>query len=123
MRINIRQKDIEITSALQVYIETKLIKPLQRLLGKSLPQELPLLDIECARTTTHHRKGKVFYAEANLSIGKNRLRAEAQEDDMRKAIDILESELQREIKKFKERNRTRAKQDGRRVKETLKTIQ
>lgn len=123
MRVTIRQKDIEVTPALRVYIDTKLIKPVERLLGKSSAQESSILEIECARATAHHRKGNVFYAEANLSLGKNRLRAEAEEDDMRKAIDVLESELQREIKKFKERNRALARRKETRVKDTLKNIQ
>ena len=53
------------------------------------------------RITRHHRHGKVFRAEANLTAGSQNLYADAVGEDLHEAIDLLEEELRREIKKFK----------------------
>ena len=118
MRVTIRQKNLEITDALRVYIETKIIKTVRQLLG-SAADDLPILDLEFMRTTEHHRKGKVYHAEANLSLGKTRLRAEVDDEDMRSACDLLEEELRREITTFKNKRRTLAKRGGRKIKKEI----
>ncbi len=72
------------------------------------------LDIEVEKTTDHHKKGKIFRAEANLSVGKKLLRAEALGETLNEAIDLLEQELGIEIKKFKDK-RTSLERKGARV--------
>src|SRR3989338_2144353 len=119
MRVTIRQKNIEITDALRVYIETKIIKSVEKLLGKAA-DGLPILDLEFTRNTQHHRKGKVYHAEANLLLGKTRLRAEVDDEDMRAACDLLEEELRREIITFKNKRRTLAKRGARRIKNQMR---
>ena len=103
MRIAIRAKNLEITPALRAYIEAKIIAPVKRLLRGASFSELLLLDIEISRTTRHHRKGRVYYAEAMLTIGKTVLRAEVDDEDVRAACDLLQEELAQEIRRFKGR--------------------
>jgi ribosomal subunit interface protein len=118
MRIAIRQKNIEVTPALRVYIEAKLIRPVEKLL-QGVTKELSLMDLELERTTAHHRKGKVYRAEANISLGKSLLRAEAEDEDIRAACDLLEEELKREITHFKSK---RSAQEFRRAREAKKRL-
>lgn len=120
MRVIIRHKDIEITPALQNYIELKIINPARRFLEGGTYQELPILHLEFSRFTRHHRKGKVYYAEANLSLGKTVLRAEVEDEDIRACCDLLEEELKREINGFKNRRAALEKRRARSAKETLK---
>lgn len=131
MRITIRSKNLVITPALRIYIEQKILKPVGKLLGargNSPPAEgglrgisdLPILDLEFSRTTRHHRKGRIYYAEANLSVGKRRLRASAEAEDIRSACDLLEEELERGIKRFKGRAVALERRGARRAKKDLR---
>ncbi len=120
MRVTIRQKNLKITPALTKYIEQKILKPIRRLLKESSTQDLPILDLEFARTTRHHRKGKVYHAEANLMFGKKMLRAEADEEDIRVACDFLKEELEREIRSFKGKRLAQDRREGRGIKKEFR---
>ncbi len=58
--------------------------------------------VEIARTTRHHKSGNIFYAEANLHLPKQILRAEHSDWNIRVAIDKVKDKLKQEIKKYKE---------------------
>lgn len=119
MRVTIRKKNLDITPALGSYIEQKLLKPLKRSLRGIIASELPILDLEVGRSTRHHHKGKVYRVAANLTIGKKLLRAEAEDEDIRAACDLLEEELGREILKFKGSSRARTRRAARAAKKDL----
>lgn len=102
MRLHIKATNLDITPPLRVYIETKLGR-LGKLLQKMEKNQEFLLRVEVARGNRHHKKGNVYYAEANLDIGKKALRAESENWDARLAINEVYRELEREIKKFKGR--------------------
>ncbi len=97
MRVNIRQKNIEVTPALREYIEEKIIRAAEKFLQGQASTDLPMLDIDVERTTAHHRKGEVYKVGVNLSIGGKFFRAEAHDVDARTACDLVENELQREM--------------------------
>ena len=79
----------------------KLTPPLEVLkIIKDWPMEIK---VEVSRPSKHHAKGYVFYAEANLKIGRTLLRAEAYHIDIRSAIVDVRNELKIQIKKFKEK--------------------
>ncbi len=120
MRVTIRQNNLEVTPALGVYIEAKLLKPLRRLLKSHPSQELPILDLEFGRTTRHHLKGKVYHAEATLSLDGKVLRAEVDEEDIRAACDLLEEELKKEVLSYKNKTIALHKREARRVKKDLR---
>ena len=122
MRVVIHKKNLEITPALQNFIDAKLIKPVERVLKNVSDKELPLLEIEIGRNTKHHRKGRIYHAEANLSLGRIFIRAEVDEDDMRKACDLLKDELLGEIVKFKSKKLDVSKKESRIAKESLKNL-
>ncbi len=103
MRVAIRQKNFTITPALRTYIEQKLLKPIRRSMRGVLERELPILDLEFYRRTAHHKKGSVYHAEANLSLGKKIIRAKSDSEDMRSAVDLLEEKLERGITTFEGR--------------------
>lgn len=120
MRVTIRHKNLEITPALEEYIEMKVVAPVRRLLGPTLSIELPILDLEFSRTTRHHQKGRVYYAEANLSLGKKMLRASVEDEDIRACCDMLEEELKRIVMGFKRRAQSLEKRKARRVKDAFR---
>jgi ribosomal subunit interface protein len=120
MKVTIHHKDINLTSSLEVYIAKKVVEPVRRLFKGVESEDIPVLDLEFSRTTRHHRKGKVYYAEATITLGKVNIRAEAVAEDMRAACDMLKDELGREITHFKTRREALRRQGARKVKRELR---
>ena len=104
MRVSLKGTNISLLESTREYIDKKLVLAVEKLLAKN--GELIVLEIEVGKTTKHHKTGPYFRAEANLSIGKTMLRAEALGETLNEAIDLVEGELTREIKKFKEKRRS-----------------
>jgi ribosomal subunit interface protein len=96
------KKTLDVTPALEVYIEKKLA-PLGKFL-KSFEQSGELeLWLEVSRTSVHHNKGEeVFMAAADLPLPKKALHAESSAANIREAIDGLRQMLQIEIEKYKD---------------------
>ena len=120
MRIIYKSKTTKLTPAIKQYLEHKLAGATQKLLPKSATEDAPILEIEFSRTTKHHHKGDVWRAEANLTIGKRMLRAEEVGEDPHGVIDIVASELAREIKSFKGKYKTKTIRGARTLKGMMK---
>ena len=114
MRLSLKGTNIQVLESTAEYVDRKLVKTVERFMSGG--DAAVSLKIEVERTTRHHRKGKIFRAEANLSFGKKVLYAEAFGETLNEAIDLLEEELEREIKKFKERKRALMLKGARRLK-------
>ncbi len=102
MKITIEASGLELTPALKVYIEDK-FKTLSKITEKLEGNANAEILVEVSRATKHHHKGDVFHAEGNLKLGKTLLRAEADGESMRAAIDVLKDEFKREVTSFKDR--------------------
>lgn len=120
MRVTIRQKNLKITPSLTRYAEMKILRPIRRLLKEASQNDLPILDLEFSRTTRHHRKGIVFHAQANLTLGRKLLRAAADGEDIRACCDILRGEIEREIRSFKGKRSAQDRREGRTMKKELR---
>lgn len=105
---------MELLDSIKGYLDKKIIAVAERFFKAEEPVNL---DIEVGKATKHHNKGKVFRAEVNLLVGKKMLRAESYGEDLYEAIDLLEAELENEIKKFKARIKTLIIKGARSVKE------
>lgn len=119
MRVVVKGTHVELTPALNAYIEEKLVASMRKFMDNR-DSSLPLLEIEFERTTRHHHKGKIWRAEANMTFGKIMIRGEAYGEDPHEAIDLLEEELKREVKSFKEKTKTKARTTARDIKRKLK---
>jgi len=114
MKIIIRAKELELTTAINDYINEK-IGFLGRFLKRFETKQDIKAEIEIARATEHHRHGRVFYAEANLYLPGKTLRAEYSDLEIRAAIDEIQGMLKQEIKKYKEiKSGTTRKKDAER---------
>ncbi|MFN4161949.1 MULTISPECIES: ribosome-associated translation inhibitor RaiA [unclassified Stenotrophomonas] len=96
MRIETFGKDVEVTPALQEYVETKL----QRL-GKHFDQHCEV------RVTLELRKNE-HHADASANVPGQTLHAEAGGQTMYAAIDILADKLDRLVIKHKEKKQQHA---------------
>lgn len=104
MIINIKTKDIELTRAIEDYIDKK-IQTLKRFIP-DYESGIAKASVEVGRTTRHHQAGDIFRAEINLSVGGKLFRVESARDDLYTAIDEVRDDLEREIKRFKEKKDT-----------------
>jgi ribosomal subunit interface protein len=61
--------------------------------------------VEIARSTKHHRKGDVFYAEATLETkpGGKQIRGTDTQPDIRLAIDNVKEKIKKEIRRYKDK--------------------
>jgi len=112
MKIIIKTKNLKLNQALKNFIEEK-INSLEKFsnifqnnyygdfFGKGKPRVEAWVEI--GRTTLHHKKGPVFRAECQMRFPKRSLRSTAEGEDLKSAITEIKDELQRELKKYKEK--------------------
>lgn len=93
----LKTTNLELTEAIENYVREK-IGALQKFLKNiELPQSAR---IEIGKSTDHHRKGKIFFAEVNLELPHKMLRATVDSEDLYLAIDLVKREMEREIKRY-----------------------
>ena len=102
MKIIIKSTNLDVTPALREYIEEK-VGSVAKFLKRWDEGDVLELRVEVARSTKHHHKGDVFYAEATLGLPHAVLRAEHEGSDIRASIDIVKDTLHREVEKYKEK--------------------
>jgi putative sigma-54 modulation protein len=91
MQLNVTGHHVEVTPALRGYVERKLER-----IGRHFDQ---VIDVHCVLTVEKLRQK----AEATLHVSGNAIHADATEEDMYAAIDLLTDKLDRCIKKHKEK--------------------
>ncbi len=102
MTINIVTKNITLDEPLRVFVNQKI-----GALARYIKGETVQANVEIGKPSRHHRTGPVFRAEANISIGKRLLRAEASHIDLRAAIVQVKDDLKIQITKLKEKRKSR----------------
>ncbi len=104
MRIRVKYTNFTSTSAIETYVREK-IGALGKFVKRYEAQSEIEARVELARTTRHHKKGAVFYAEITLALPRKSLRAEDEDSDLRVAIDRARDKIKREIGKYKDMKR------------------
>lgn len=119
MKLVVKGMNLSITPSLRRYVDGKLVRSVEKLLGRSPAYGSLVLELEFVKSTEHHRKGNVWEAIANLQLPGHQLWQKASAEEMHAAIDDLEEILKREIKKYKERSRSREFRGARQAKKDL----
>jgi len=130
MKIIIKTKNIELTTALKNFVEER-INSLEKIFksiynnkyynhffGKGKPRVEAW--VEVGKETLHHRKGPFFWAECQLKFPKRSIRSTARAKNLKLAISEVRDELQRELKEYKEKRLDVAKRGARTFKKELK---
>lgn len=117
MNLILKVTNITLTPSLNQYVEKTLgsLAKLVQNMGEAVEMR-----VEVGRSTFHHRKGEVFFAEANLKIGKTVLRSRAESLTVQAAIDEARDELRNELYKFKGRRETIFRRGARSLAHLLK---
>lgn len=100
MRVTIKATNLNLTPAIKRAINEKIA---------TLDKFIPNIDtsveafVEIAIETRHHKKGNIYYTEANIKVPGRIIRSEAREENIYKAINTVKDELQLLLKKYKEK--------------------
>ncbi|MFA6006873.1 MAG: ribosome-associated translation inhibitor RaiA [Candidatus Paceibacterota bacterium] len=121
MKLNINAIEMQLTPAIQLYVEKK-FGLLKKLLVKQEKLDTVLVKVEIGKTTKHHHSGLLFKAEAHVKVGKDSYNASATTDDLYASIDAMKDELEREIVSKKDRAQTLRTRGARKIKKILKGL-
>ncbi len=113
MRIIIKTKNLELTDALNAYVQKHF-----QAIGKLVKDNADIF-VEIEKETLHHRKGQVFCAEAEVILPGKKIMAKAKADDLLKAIVQVKKELEREIKNHKTKTIELPRRQFRKIKKEI----
>lgn len=119
MKVVVQGVNVTLTPSLRRYVDEKLVSSVERLLGRHPAYQAAILDLELIYGSRHHKKGKIWEAVANLRLPQTHFWHKALAEEMHAAIDELEDVLKRELKKYKERSRSRLLRGARQAKKDL----
>ena len=127
MKIIIKTKNIELTKAIEDFINNKigsLSKFIKILQEEKIEKGKPLgqFFVEIEKETRHHKKGPYFRTEAQVNLPGRTLRVEAKGEDLKLAIVEVKDEIQQEIKKYKLRKIDLERRGARSIKKALHII-
>lgn len=113
--ISTKSTNFTITPQLETLLDQKFAP-----LGKFLDGKTDITcEVELEKIGDHH-SGKIFRAEINLYAGGKMHRAEATEDLMEHAIDVIRDELTRELKHENEKRRSLVRRGSQAIKDMLR---
>ena len=95
MNINIKATNIELTESLKSYIEEKMSS-----LSKYFDNIIDIR-VEVGQDSTHHQKGKIFFAEVNVKVPNDLIRIKKTADSQFKAVDKIRDHLRETMNRFK----------------------
>lgn len=112
--INFKATNTEVDEKLQELVEQKFTT-----LKKHIGDESDVkCDVEFEKETAQH-SGKIFRVEANLWLAGTLYRAEASEESFEMAIDEVQAELDKELRRSNDKHATLVKQGGREIKKMI----
>jgi putative sigma-54 modulation protein len=121
MRIMIKSSALDLTPSIKEYIEEK-FNSLHKFFEQWKDEDVVDVRIEIARTTKHHYKGDIFYAEANVSFPGSSLRAEATTPDIHNSIDEIQEDIKRQLDKYRTGRMGKIRKGARKIKEWVRGI-
>ena len=102
MRIEIKTKNFDLTEAIRIFVEKKILAIEKLIIDFEKNTEI-LVRVEVGKITQHHYKGDVFRAEINLDLPNKLLRAETQAKNLNSAVVEAKKILERQIVDYKEK--------------------
>lgn len=110
MNIIIKGSQIEITEAIQSYLERKL-EGLQKFLN-----EESKIQADIGKTSNHHKHGDIFKAELNIYHKGQYTRVEAEKDDLYTAIDAVKDEAYDALSSKKDKKQSLFRKGAQKIK-------
>lgn len=118
MSINIKATNIELTPAIEGYINDRLAR-MEKFVKEG---ESTNIYVEVGKTTKHHKQGDFFRAEINIEISGNKFYSFSEKEDLYNAIDEAKEEIIRQITNKKARKQTLFKRGALRIKKMIRGV-
>ena len=122
MNINIKVTNFNLTPEVRRYLEGKLNRLSKKFLKALEEKGAITAQAEIARLTRHHQKGDIYYTELNLSLPGKILRAEGRAADILSAINEADSDLKRQVQRYRDVRSTLFKKGARLFKKLIRGI-
>ena len=121
MQIRLKATGFPLTPGLEELASEKLLRPIERRIGKEAPEDMPV-DVELARTTRHHEEGKIWKCEVNLALPEERstMFVEGWGESLEAAINEAKDEIERSVTDYKGKRLAKFLRVARSVKEELR---
>lgn len=117
MNINIKAINMELTGAINEYVNKRLAS-----IEKFAKEHEITGHVEVQKTTNHHKQGDVFKAEFDIDINGENFFTVSEKEDLYASIDDAREEIVRMITNQKDRKQTLFKRGATSVKKMLKGI-
>jgi putative sigma-54 modulation protein len=104
MNLIIKTKDFQLTPAIEEYAN-KRIGGLEKFIS-GIQKDNIRIEVELGYSNRHRQSGDIFRSEINLTAGGNFFRAESEQATIQAAIDETRDDLERQIRKFKNKQDT-----------------
>lgn len=117
MRLNLKTTDVAVSEETRSYLQKKL-QGLRKFFDAE--DDAVMIDVELGRTTRHHGKGDIFFAEINIHRGRESFRAVSDRPDLMSAIDAMRDAIARELVSKKGKAGSIARRGGQIAKAILK---
>lgn len=119
MKVALKGVNLTLTPSLRRYVDEKVVRSIEKLIARHEAYPATTLELELIYGSRHHKKGKIWEAIANLNLPGKHVWQKVMAEDIHAAVDELEDILKREIKKYKERSRSRMLRGARQAKKDL----
>jgi ribosomal subunit interface protein len=117
-KTNIKTTNYELNSEIRTLIDSKL-SHLDKFLPVNKDQEV-IVDVEVGKTTQHHNQGEVYRAEFNLKYSDQFKRSESTQESLEAAIEIASDELNRQVRRSKNKKTDLIRKGGKQIKKILR---
>ncbi|MEJ0001754.1 MAG: ribosome-associated translation inhibitor RaiA [bacterium] len=122
MKINLYGKNLELTEAIEDYVQ-KRVTNLDKMLSKIEARgEAVMVNFEVSKSTNHHKAGEVFHADCLIKIDGKEFYASADKEDLYQAIDEVKASLFAEMSRDKGKRLALFHRGARKIKDALKGI-
>ena len=123
MKIIIKTKNLEVSQALDAFVEKKFagLKKFIDVLKKDdeVGKTLAEVIVEVEKETKHHRKGEIFLVKTMVRLPGRKMIAEAKGEDLFGTIIAAKDELKLEIEKYKVKKIDNVRREQRKSKEEI----
>lgn len=122
MKITVKGTNLELSDSIYQYINKKIgeLEKLVQNVGEDSDAGKPTVEawVEVGLITKGQRSGDIYRAEVQIKLpGVSGVRAEAKEWDLHQAIDTVKDELQRQLKRYKNKQDAKYKRGARHAKD------
>lgn len=116
MAINIKATNMELTPAIEEYVNDRLDR-IEKFIREG---ESANIYVEVGKTTHHHKKGDLYKAEFNIEIAGEKFFTDSEKEDLYTAIDDAKEEIVKRIINKKDKKQTMFKRGALSVKKMMK---